>query len=294
MKALRTRATRAAALLTAALLFGAAPLQGAPLVVVDDRGRRVELPAPPRRVVSLLPSLTETVCALGACGRLVGIDAFSNWPEQVNVLPRLGGVEDANIERIVALKPDLVLMGYSSRALDRLEGLGVRVLGLDLKTLADVQRVLKTVGQALAVDGAAAVWRRVDDGIQAAADTVPPARRGTRVYFEIGSDGYAASASSHIGELLSRLGARNIVPGHLGTVPKLNPEFVVRADPQLIMISAASAPTLKARPGWPGMAAVREQRVCAFDVAQNDLMMRPGPRLAEAAQVLAACLRSAP
>jgi iron complex transport system substrate-binding protein len=297
--ALRASLPRAAWLLAAllalvALLATAGPLHAEPLVVTDDRGRRVELPTPPQRIVSLLPSLTETVCALGACDRLVGVDSYSNWPEQVKGLPRLGGVEDANIERIVALKPDLVLMGYTSRAVARLEGLGIRVVGLDVKALGDVQRVLTTVGQALGVNGAAAAWVRIEAGIQAAADTVPPARRGTSVYFEIGSDGYAASASSHIGELLSRLGARNVVPGHLGTVPKLNPEFVVRADPQLIMVSARSAPTLNARPGWAGMAAVRDRRICAFDAAQNDLMMRPGPRLAEAAQVMALCLRSLP
>jgi iron complex transport system substrate-binding protein len=82
-----------------------------------------------------------------------------------------------------------------------------------------------------------------------------------------------------------------VVPGQLGTVPKLNPEFVVRADPQLIMISERTAAGLKQRPGWNRIRAVRDGRVCGFTSAQNDVIMRPGPRLAEAARIMARCLR---
>lgn len=267
---------------------------GAAVQLVDDRGVTVTLPRPPQRVLTLLPSLTETVCELGACSRLVGVDSFSHWPAQVATLPHLGGVDDANVEAVVGLKPDVVLLGASSRVAARLEQLGVPVVGLEPKTLADVQRVLRKTALLLGVDTADAVWRRLEEGIEAAARSVPPVRRGTRVYFEIGSDGYAASASSHIGELLARLGAVNIVPGHLGTVPKLNPEFVVRADPALIMISARTAHTLRQRPGWARIRALREGRVCAFDGADDDVIMRPGPRLADAARLLARCLKGPP
>jgi len=103
-------------------VLGATPPQAqGQTTVTDDRGRSLTLPRPPLRVVSLLPSLTETVCALQACARLVGIDRHSDWPAAVRNLPRLGGLEDTQIERIVALKPDLVLAAVSSRAVDRLE-----------------------------------------------------------------------------------------------------------------------------------------------------------------------------
>jgi iron complex transport system substrate-binding protein len=256
--------------------------------VRDDRGVLVKLPAPPQRIVTLLPSLGETVCALGACGRLVAVDDFANWPPEVAKLPHVGGVDDARIESIVALKPDLVLLSSTARALPRLQDLGVPVIGLDVKTLGDVQRVLGTVGRALGVD-AGPVWRRIEGGIAAAARTVPPASRGTTVYVEVGG-GYAASASSHIGEMLARLGAVNIVPGHLGTVPQLNPEFVVRADPQLLVVPAHSAGEIRQRPGWAGLRALREGRVCTLTPQEGDTVMRPGPRLAEAAAILARCL----
>ena len=262
----------------------------APVTVRDDRGVEVTLRDVPRRVVTLLPSLTETVCELSACDRLVGVDDFSNWPARVARLPRLGGVAGASIEGIVALKPDLVLLGSTSRALPRLQALGIPVLGLDIKTLDDVRRVSAVVGNALQLPGAAALWQRVEAGIAAAARSLPPSARGTTVYFEVSDGPYAASESSHIGELLARLGAANIVPGRLGSVPKLNPEFVVRADPQVVMVSEREAPSLARRPGWSRLRAIRDGRVCAFTPAQGDVIVRPGPRLDEGAQLLADCL----
>lgn len=80
-----------------------------PLTVHDELGAELMLPAPPQRIVSMIPSDTETVCALGACDRLVGVDALSDWPARVASLPRLGNANDPNLERLVALKPDLVL-----------------------------------------------------------------------------------------------------------------------------------------------------------------------------------------
>ena len=264
--------------------------QAAPITVVDDRGHTVTLIQPPQRIVSLLPSLTETVCALGACERLVGVDRYSNWPARVVPLQGVGGGLDPNIEAIVALRPDVVLMATSSRAQARLESLGLKVVALEPKTYADVQRVLGKVGQVLGVADALQVWRVIDAGVQAAAQSLPAAARGTRVYFEVNSGPYAASPSSFIGETLARLGAGNIVPAALGPFPKLNPEFVVRADPDLIMVGARSAEGLAARPGWSQMRALRDGRLCRFDAAQSDVLIRPGPRMAEAARLMAGCL----
>ena len=264
--------------------------QAAPIRVVDDRGRTVTLPGAPQRIVSLLPSLTETVCALDACQPLVGVDRYSNWPAQVVQLPVVGGGLDPNIEAIVALRPDVVLMATSSRAQARLESLGVKVVALEPKTYADVQRVLATVGQALGVADAQRVWRVIDAGVQAAAQSVPASARDTRVHFEVNSGPYAAGPSSFICETLARLCAGNIVPAALGPFPKLNPEFVVRADPDLIMVGARSAEGLAARPGWSQMRALRDGRLCRFDAAQSDVLIRPGPRMAEAARLMAGCL----
>ncbi|MBC7939621.1 MAG: ABC transporter substrate-binding protein [Chitinophagaceae bacterium] len=263
------------------------------VAITDDRGRRVELPAAPRRVVSLLPSLTEMVCALQHCQRLVGTDRFSNWPASVRALPKLGGLEDAQIERIVALKPDLVLAPASSRAIDRLEALGLRVLTLEPKSLSDTQRVIGLVAQAL-FDAPAgpALWQRIETRVDAAALRVPLAVRGQRVYFEVASAPYAAGEVSFIGEVLTRLGMANAVPAALGPFPKLNPEFVVRAQPDIVMATTRAVAEMAARPGWDTLRALRQQRHCGFDTERWDVLVRPGPRLADAADILVECLTS--
>ena len=275
--------------LIALLLLVAAQVHAAQ--VTDDRGVTVTVARPPQRIVTLMPALTEMVCELGACSRLVGVDDFSNWPALVRAVPHVGGLEDASIETIVSLRPDIVLLPVSSRALPRLESLGLRVIALEPKSFADVRRVLLQLGEVLHVDGAAVAWSRIEAGIDAAARGLPPALRGTRVYFEVDSAPYAASESSFIGEMLSRVGATNVVPGTLGPFPKLNPEFVVRADPQLIMTSDRNVKAMNDRPGWRGVRAVREQRICVFTPEQGNVLMRPGPRMAQAAQLMVQCLR---
>ena len=262
-------------------------------VVVDDRGRAVPLAGVPQRVLTLSPSMTETVCALGACGRLVGTDRYSNWPASVVALPKLGGLDDAQIERIAALKPDLVLAATSTRAVDRLESLGLRVLALEPRSLADTQGVVDRVALALG-DAAAgpALWRQLVQRIDAAAARVPARWRGQSVYFEVASVPFAAGASSFIGELLARLGLTNIVPAAMGPFPQLSPEFVLRAQPQLVMASTANLADMPGRPGWPQLRALQSGARCGFAPAPYDALMRAGPRLAEAAEALADCLQA--
>lgn len=261
------------------------------IVVTDERGVGVELPKPPQRIVTLLPSLTESVCALGACDRLVGVDRYSNWPASVRGLPQVGGGIDPNVEAIVALKPDVVLLAKSSRVTDRLEALGLKVVVLEPKNHADVRRVLDALGQVLGAGDPRAVWREIDASVSAAAQSLPESVKRTRVYFEVNSAPYAAGEASFIGETLTRLGAKNIVPPSLGPFPKLNPEFVVRADPDLIMVGERSAQGLEQRPGWGRIKAVREGRICRFTAEQSDVLVRPGPRMGEAARLMAECLQ---
>ncbi len=262
------------------------------LQVVDDRGITVTLASPPQRIVSVLPSLTETVCALGQCQRLVGVDRYSNWPQSVKKLPQVGGGIDPNIEAIVALRPDVVLMAPSARGAARLEALGIHVVALEPKTHADVRRALDVLGQLLAVQNASQVWREIDAGVQAAAQSLPLSVRQTRVYFEVNNAPYGAGESSFIGETLNRLSVKNILADKLGAFPKINPEFVVRANPDVIMIGARDAASMAQRPGWRAIRAVREGRICAFSESQNDVLVRPGPRMADAARLMAQCLAS--
>ncbi len=261
------------------------------LQVTDDRGVVVDLKQSPQRIVSLLPSLTETVCELGACQRLVGVDRYSNYPASVQKLPQVGGGLDPNIEAIVALKPDLVLIATSSRVGERLTALGLNVVALEPKSHADVKRVLDKVGQLLGVNNAQRVWQAIDASLSATAQSLPERVKTTRVYFEVNRAPYAAGEASFIGETLSRLGAKNIVPASLGPFPMLNPEFVVRANPDVIMVGDMNFAGLEGRPGWDNIRAIQRKHLCIFTPAQSDMLVRPGPRMAEGARLMAQCLQ---
>ncbi len=263
------------------------------LEVVDDRQVTVKFERSPQRIVSLLPSLTEVVCELGQCHRMVGVDRYSNYPDSIKTLPKVGGGLDPNIEAIVALRPDVVLMATSSRVHERLTALGVKVLALEPKTHADVQRVLRKIGELLeipAAQGADQVWRSIDAQVSAAAQSLPAHVRQTKVYFEVNRAPFAAGTTSFIGETLTRLGVKNIIPAELGPFPKINPEFVVRADPDLIMIGDRNFLGMTDRPGWSSIAAIKNKRICVFTVDEADILVRPGPRMASAARIMANCI----
>lgn len=279
----------------AALPVGIVSAQTKAIQVTDDRGVVVKFTQTPQRIVSLLPSLTESICELGQCQRLVGVDRYSNWPSTVTKLPQVGGGLDPNIEAVVALKPDVVLMATASRASERLEALGVKVVALEPKSHADVQRVLLKIGQVLDIPedvGAKRLWRFIDAGVSAAAQSLPAKAKGTRVYFEVNRAPFAAGETSFIGETLTRLGAKNIIPAALGPFPKINPEFVVRANPDVIMVGLRNSAGMELRPGWAGMRALREKRLCVFSLEDSDVLVRPGPRMAEAARIMAQCLQA--
>ena len=277
-------------------LVGVGFLKSAMAVTVrDDRQQEVHLAQAPQRIVSLLPSLTETVCALGQCHKLVGLDRYSNWPESVKSVARVGGGLDPNIESIVALKPDLVLAAGSTRGADRLQALGLKVLRLEPRNHDDAQRVLRTVAQALHVPAADSerVWKGIQVGVQKAVQSLSPAAKMQRVYFEVSPTPYGASESSFIGETLTRMGVGNILPASMGPFPQVNPEWVVRARPDVIMAGNSSRDSMLQRPGWARLRAMQGERLCIFKQEESDLLVRAGPRMAEGAQLMAHCLNRA-
>ena len=301
------RVPLAAALLAAAAVLAAhgtasaassdAPASAHPdsppgIVVRDDSGRELRLAHPAQRIVSLLPSLTETVCALGACGRLVATDRYSDWPPEVRSLPKAGGL-DAQVEEIVRLRPDVVLISRSQRITDRLQELGVQSMALDTQSFEAIAREITLIGRVLGLpDRAAALNREIDREVRTLSAAARSRRHGPgpSVYVEVDPAPYAAGADSFIGEMLTRLGARNIVTPDLGPFPKLNPEYVVRHDPDVIIVTGAEVPLFAGRPGWDRIRAVKERRVCSFAPEVRYTIVRPGPRVADGMQALEACL----
>lgn len=260
--------------------------------VIDDHGVKVQFNEPPQRVISMLPSITETVCILGKCSQLVGVDRYSDWPKTISSLPRLGGGLDPNIEAILSLKPDLVLVGSSPRASERLRALGVKVFSIDAKSYSDVKRILEKISIIFGVSNSQAqkIWLDINVGVDRAAKSLPVNKSKTRVYFEVNRAPYAAGPTSFIGETLHRLKLENIISPAQGPFPKINPEFVVRANPDVIMVGDKNYAGMSDRPGWSEISAIKSGKICIFKQEEADVIVRPGPRIAEGANVIAQCL----
>lgn len=284
------------ALLLALLLSLSGALANAQaLELKDDLGRTHRFAKLPKRFVSMLPSLTESLWVLGVGPQLVGVDRYSNWPAEVSKLPHLGGLDDAQIEAIAALQPDVVVASVSARSLDKLEALGFTVLRLRSESHADVRRTLGLLARLLGKPEAAEpLWAKLQAEIETQVQRLPARWKGRKAYFELGGGPWAAGSSSFIGETMGRLGLVNIVPPELGPFPKLNPEFVVRAAPEILLGSRTHQAAIAQRPGWERLPAVQRGWLCGFDSAQGDVLVRPGPRLGEAATLLVDCLIKLP
>ena len=263
----------------------------APISVADDRGVAVVFDKPPQRVISLLPSLTESICALGKCDALVGVDRFSNWPKSIQGLPKLGGMGDVNIERIVQLKPDVVFLEKASPVITRLNGLDIKTFALDVKSMEDEERTLKKLDAILGTAESGRVWSQIQQQIMRANKQLSLQQKNTRVYFEVNPAPFAVGRTSFIGDILARLELINIIPDSLGPFPKINPEFVVQAKPEVILLTESTLADIQKRPGWSAIPAVSNKRICVFTAEQNDVLVRPGPRMGEAALIISKCIQ---
>lgn len=284
-------ATRTLALLVALWITLTAAATDYPLTATDDLGREVTLAAAPQRVVTLVPSLTESVCAIDACDLLVGVDEHSNHPASaIADLPRVGNGFQPNIEAIVALEPDLVLVEETTGAAEQLAALGLTVYAGTPQSLEETFQALETLGWLLDREEAAAaeVAR-----LRAELDEITALLAGAgtpSVYLELDPTPFSVGPGSYLGELITLAGGENIVTPDLGQFPQLAPEFIVAADPQVIILTDApfgeSAETVAARPGWASIRAVQAGRVAELTGEQVDALSRPGPRLAEALRIL--------
>ena len=269
-----------------------------PLTVTDGLERTVTLEREPQRIVTMLPSQTETFCAIGACNKVVGTDNYSNYPNEVLDLPKLGGFRDADVEGVVALEPDLVLVAASAGELAQtLAELGLTVYASGAHSGQTYETTLDEflfLGELVNREAEAAdLVQRTRDQVEAIAGLTANAPRPS-VFYEISDDLYTAGPESFIGTLIDKAGGDNIVPADLGAFPQIDPEFVIAADPEVVILSDAPSGTdlasLSERPGWADLRAVQNEQVYELDQIQVDALSRSGPRMAEAVRILAQIL----
>lgn len=268
---------------------------GFPLTLTDDLGKEVTLPAAPQRLVSLSPSNTEILFALGLGEKVVGVDDYSNYPPEAAAVPKIGGFSKPNVEKVVALKPDLVLAtGMHQQAVDRLEEMGIAVAVVNAKTVDEVLESIKWVGRATgAEDRAARVVAEMEERIrrvQALVRDIPEEKKPL-VYYEVYSDPLmSAGPKTLIGQLIELAGGRNLARTAETDYPRFSAEAVIKGDPEIILFpqfhgtASQTVEQIKARPGWEAIRAVKNNRVYGIDA---DLISRPGPRVAEALERLA-------
>jgi iron complex transport system substrate-binding protein len=274
--------------LAAPTFLGQALATSYPLTIKDDLDRNVVIKSEPKRIIALLPSHTETVYALGAGSSMVGRDAYSDFPAQVLELPKVGDLYNPNIEAIVALKPDLVLNSEYGELTPKLEKAGITVWSGSAQTFDDVFETITVMGKILNREASATSLNAKMKADIREIETVTKAVKKVSVYYEIDPTPYTVGPSSFLGVLLTKAGGANIIPKELGDFPKISPELVVKANPSCIIgLSAADA---SKRPGWASLNAILNSRVFQLTPEQDNLVSRPGPRLAQGLRVLAKIL----
>lgn len=260
---------------------------------VDEVGRTVRVPQPVQRIVSLAPSLTETIYALGLQDRLVGDTDFCDFPADAQKKPKVGGAINPSLEQIVALRPDLVLVTKTLNRVETvqaLEGLGISSYATDPRTVQEIISSTKRLADLLGVPDAgaslgAALERHLAD-LQQRLRGVPP----RRVLFIVWSDPLiSVGKDTFIADALKRAGASSIVDAAQDW-PQMNLEEVVRLQPDFLVFAASHSDAgqndfdvLAERPGWRGLDAVRNRRFAVISDAVN----RPAPRIVSAIEDLA-------
>jgi len=300
------RVRRVVILLTmAALLLGsralAAASSGFPIRVTDALGRQVTMQALPQRIVSLAPSNTERLFAVGAWFTVVGVTTVDTYPPEVAALPKVGGFvpKSISIETIVSLKPDLVLAaGELQRpTVEALERLGIPVVAIeDPGSFDEVYAAIALVGRLTGHEQEASqvveAMRTRLARVRQAVATLPQEKRVT-VFYEVYDEPLmTVGRSTIIGQLLEMAGGINIFADVQGRYPQVSSEEVVKRNPDCILGHtghqlALTPAQIGQRPGWNHMTAVKHN---CIRLLNGDTVARPGPRLAEALEAIAKAL----
>ena len=267
------------------------------LEVHDDAGRRVALHQPARRIVSTVPPATELLVALGAADRLIARTDYDG-DARIAHLPSLGRDIHPGIEAVLALRPDLVIAqpDEAGRGLvARLDAVGVPVYAVDVHhqrvagIAATARRLALLIGEAARGDSLAVA---IESGLDSLRRAAPPGPRPSVLYLVWHQPAYAAGAGSYAHELIEAAGGVNVLSDVRLEWPEVGLEEIVRRDPDYLVLpsgrDALRPERLAELPGWRELGAVRERRVIMVD---DDLFNRPGPRVVEAARVLADALR---
>ncbi len=267
--------------------------------MTDDLGRRVTVPVPLHRIVSLAPNLTEIVYALGADSSLVGVTDYCDYPPQAARKPRMGGMINPNIEAVVAARPDLVLMsaeGNSRLDFEKLINLHVPVFATNPRT---IDGVFKSIGDIAGLTGTTARATVLLHDLRSRRDSIVGLYRNglhprTLVVISL-APLMVAGNGSFVDEMIADAGGINVGRTGTGSYPLLSREEILRARPDCIILGSDIAipvdQLLREYPEWKTLDAVKNGRVYSIDAS---IISRPGPRVIEGLEKLAELIHKSP
>ncbi len=277
----------------------AVPTQTPPVefTLTDAAGRSVTLKGIPTRIVSLAPSNTEIVCALGACDKLVGVDQFSDFPALVKTLPKLSDGFNPNYEQVIAAKPDLVLVASISspdvvKKFDELK-IPTLMIGAVNSSFESVKQDIQLVGKAIGAElQAAQVTADMDKKLAELETKLAAAKTKPRVFWELDATDpakpFTPGPGTFVHEIIVLAGGENIAGNAASPYIQMNAEEIIKANPEVIILSDAAygvAPeSVGKRPGWDVIDAVKKNKVFPID---DNLVSRPGPRVVEGLEAAA-------
>jgi iron complex transport system substrate-binding protein len=271
-----------------------------PVTFTDALGNEVTIDVNPERIISLAPSLTESLFAIGAGSQVVGRTEFCDYPAEALDIPVIGGFSSSTIsvETIIDLEPDLVIGGsiYQSDVIDALTTAGIKAITLEPESVQEILDTLTLLGRITGnTDKAELTVTSMQDRldtVEAIAAQIPEAER-VSVFYEVWNDPYmSASNRTFIGELIEVAGGRNIFGDLEEDYPTISTEEVIEQDPQVIIgpsnhADQLSVDVISGREGWSGIAAVKNQRVYIID---GNIASRSGPRIVDALDAIAVVL----
>ncbi len=267
-----------------------------PMTVTDMAGRELTLAAEPQRIVSLAPSITEILFALGLGDRVVGVTQFCNYPPEATGKPQVGGYSDVSIEKVTEQQPDLILVSsiHMAQVLPELEKLGFTAMVIDAHDFPGVLDSIRLIGKVTHQDEAA---EALTAQMQARADAVAQAVAGRprpRVYWELDPTLWTVGPGSFVQDLIERAGGENIAADADMAWVQLSAEAIIAKDPEVIFLAdhpyGETKESVMARPGWEKISAVVNGRIVELTQEQGDIVSRPGPRVVDALELIARAL----
>ncbi len=264
--------------------------------VIDDAHRRVTLAAPARRIVSLLPSFTEMLFAIGAGDRLVGRTAWCDYPPAALAVPSVGDGIPPNVEAVAARRPDLVVLyrsGPNATAAEQLERLGIRTVLFDLNRLEELAPAARRLGVLTGRRAAGDSLARAMDSLVSQSPESPTPSPKSLAFIVWDNPPIVIGAGSYLDRLAGLAGARNVFHDIAAPSAQVSIETIAARNPDFIAVlsDTAAPPRYAGRPEWRVVPAVRKGR---FLVLPGGLFGRPGPRAAEAVRELRRRLETTP